>query len=121
MMTLRVPDFGGVHAAFYGFGRVVRGADGRVARIVELKDATEEEKGITDLNPSLFCFDANWLWDNLPKVSNNNAQGEYYLTDMVGMAIEQGRKIASLEIDCKECIGVNTPEELELAHKIILG
>lgn len=121
MMTLCVPDFGGVHSVFHGFGRVVRAADGKIARIVELKDATEEERNITELNPSLFCFDADWLWDNLPKVSNNNAQREYYLTDMVGLAIGQGRKIASLEIDNRECIGVNTPEELRLAHEIILG
>lgn len=121
MMTLRVPDFAGVYSAFYGFGRVVREENGKIKKIAELKDATDEEKNIRELNPSLFCFDSAWLWENLPKVRNNNSQGEYYLTDMAGLAIEQGKKIASLEIDYRECIGVNTPEELELAHKMILG
>ncbi len=121
MMTLTVPDFLGVYSLFRGFGRIVRGADGKILRNVEVKDASEEEKNIRELNPSLYCFNAEWLWENLPKVRNENNVGEYYLTDMVGLAIEQGEKIASLEIDYRECIGVNTPEELRIAGEIILG
>lgn len=119
MMTLRMPDFNGPHSAFYGFGRVVRNENGKIKKIVELKDASEEEKNIRELNPSLFCFDAPWLWENLPKLQNNNSQREYYLTDMVGLAIEQGKNIASLEIDPLECVGVNTPDDLDFAEKLI--
>lgn len=121
MMTLTVPNFDGVYSLFRGFGRVARGEDGKIAKIVEFKDASDAEKNIRELNPSLFCFNTPWLWENLPKLENTNTQGEYYLTDMPGMAIEQGQKIASLEIDYKECIGVNTPEELRIAGEIILG
>lgn len=121
MMTLTVPGFDGIYSLFRGFGRVARGADGNILKIVEVKDASDEEKNIRELNPSLFCFNAPWLLENLPKLGNKNNSGEYYLTDMVGLAIEQGQKIASLEIDYKECIGVNTPEELRIAGEIILG
>lgn len=119
MMTLTVPNFDGVYSLFRGFGRVARDEGGKIVKIVEVKDASDMEKNIRELNPSLFCFDAVWLWENLPKVKNGNNSGEYYLTDMVGLAIEQGQKIASLEIDYKECIGVNTPEELRIAEEII--
>jgi len=61
MMTVRVPDYTGFHAAFYGFGRIVRDENGKIKKIVELKDASEEEKNICELNPSLFCFNADWL------------------------------------------------------------
>lgn len=121
MMTLVVPNFDGVYSLFRGFGKIVRGADGKILKNVEVKDASDEEKNIRELNPSLYCFNAPWLWENLPKLKNKNSQSEYYLTDMVGLAIEQGKKIASLEIDYRECIGVNTPEELRTAHEIILG
>lgn len=121
MMTVTVPDFENIFSLFRGFGRVVRDVDGKILKIVELKDANEEEKNLRELNPSLFCFNAPWLWDNLPKVGNENNSGEYYLTDMIGLAIQQGQKIASLEIDYRECVGVNTPEELRIAGEIILG
>jgi bifunctional UDP-N-acetylglucosamine pyrophosphorylase / glucosamine-1-phosphate N-acetyltransferase len=119
MMVVRVPDFSGSRAAFYGFGRIVRDENGKIKKITELKDASEEEKNIRELNPSLFCFDAKWLWENLSKLQNSNSQGEYYLTDMVGLAIGQGKKISSLEIDPMECVGVNTPEDLDFAEKLI--
>lgn len=118
MMTTKVPNFDGIFNCFKSFGRIVRDSAGAIVRIVEEKDATEEEKNITEVNPSLFCFDGAWLWDNLPKLKNFNAQEEYYLTDLVGLSIEGKHKIASLEIDPLECIGVNTPEELELAEQI---
>lgn len=121
MMTLSVPNFEDIYSLFRGFGRIVRGADNKILKNVEVKDASDEEKNIRELNPSLYCFNARWLWENLPKIKNENNSGEYYLTDMVGLAIEQGRKIASLEIDYKECVGVNTPEELRIAHEVILG
>lgn len=119
MMTLTVPNFDGIYSLFRGFGRVARNQDGKIAKIVEFKDASDEEKNIRELNPALFCFNAPWLWENLPKLENINTQGEYYLTDLPGIAIAQGQKISSLEIDYRECIGVNTPEELRIAHEII--
>ena len=121
MMTLRVPDFTGIYSCFNGFGRVLRDSNGKIVRIIELKDASEEEKKICELNPSLFCFNADWLWESLPKLKNSNAQGEFYLTDLVGMAIQEGRKIITSKIDYKECLGVNTPDDLRIAEEIILA
>lgn len=119
MATLKVPNFEGFYSGFNGFGRIVRDEAGNIERVVELKDADEDEKQIKELNPSLFCFNSKWLWENLPKVKNENAQGEYYLPDLVGFAIKQGEKISSVEINPLECIGVNTPEELERAKKVL--
>lgn len=118
MMTVRVEDFDDWRLAFADFGRVVRDASGKIAAIIEAKDATPAEKEICEVNPSFFCFDAAWLWTHLRKIENKNAKREYYLTDLVGMAITEGACVASLEIDPAESIGVNTPEHLELAGRL---
>ena len=119
MAVLKVPNFNDFFSNFYGFGRIIRDSDGKISRITEVKDATDDEKDIKELNPSFFCFDADWLWSNISKLQNSNAQQEYYLTDMVGLAIEQGKKISSIEIDYLECVGINTLEELKRAEDII--
>lgn len=119
MMTINVPHFNNEYAGFNGFGRIVRDAAGNIKKSVEFKDASEEERNITELNPSLFCFKSDWLWEAIAQIKNNNVQGEYYLTDLVGLAIFQNKKIASLRIDPLECIGVNTPEELKRAEEIL--
>lgn len=118
LMTTVVPDFDGWREAFQGFGRIVRGAGGEIEKIVEFKDATEEEKKILEVNPMYCCFKADWLWENLKKIDNNNAQGEYYLTDLVQKAVDQGEKIAILQIANVECLGINRPEELEMVQKM---
>src|SRR5439155_12655892 len=68
-----------------GYGRIVRNADGTVARIVEHKDATPDERAILEWNPSIYCFEAPALFLALRDVRPNNVQGEYYLTDVVGI------------------------------------
>ncbi len=91
-----------------GFGRVVRFPDGRVQAIVEEADATEEQKRIRELNVGAYCFDAAWLWDALPKLPLS-PKGEYYLTDLVGLAVSEGRSVQALRLeDPTEAIGVNT-------------
>jgi bifunctional UDP-N-acetylglucosamine pyrophosphorylase/glucosamine-1-phosphate N-acetyltransferase len=118
MATVAVPDFQEWRAGFYDFSRVVRNPDGSISRTVEKKDATEAELAITEVNPCYFCFDAAWLWPRLKELKNANAQGEYYLTDVVGMAMREGAKIASVSIDPKEALGVNTREHLELLETL---
>lgn len=96
-----------------GYGRVVRGADNRVARIVEQKDATEEERAIKEWNPSLYAFDAPSLWSTLAEITPANAQGEYYLTDTIGLLSKRGAPIeAVVADDARDVLGVNNRVEL---------
>ncbi len=91
-----------------GFGRVVRFPDGRVQAIVEEADATEAQKRLRELNVGAYCFDAAWLWASLPKLPLS-PKGEYYLTDLVGLAVAEGRSVQALRLeDPTEAIGVNT-------------
>lgn len=118
MATVSVPDFDDWRAGFRDFSRVLRNADGSIRRTVEKKDATEEELETKEVNPCYFCFDAAWLWPRLKQLKNENAQGEYYLTDLIHMAVQEGVKIASVSIDPKEALGVNTREHLDLLEKL---
>ena len=118
MMSIKLDDFSGWKSAFHDFGRVIRNKEGDIIAIREKKDASVEELKVNEVNPSLFCFNANWLWENIKKLNNNNNQGEYYLTDLVGMAMEQGHFIDSLNIDPRESLGVNTPEHLQIVEEL---
>lgn len=118
MMTTTVEDFAGWRAPFADFGRIIRNAAGEIAAIVEVKDASPEERLIREVNPAFFCFDAAWLWKNLKSIKNNNAKREYYLTDLVRIAIDQGERIASININPLESIGVNSPDQLERAREL---
>ncbi|KKS44490.1 hypothetical protein A3I25_00845 [Candidatus Nomurabacteria bacterium RIFCSPLOWO2_02_FULL_42_17] len=117
--TTFIPDFEDWKDVFFNFGHIVRNRRGEIERSVEMKDATDEEKKIDEVNPAYFCFKADWLWENLEKIGNNNNQKEYYLTDLIGLAKTGGGKISSIFIDPKEAIGVNTPEQLKLTEKIL--
>lgn len=117
MATATIPDFEDWRKPLHDFGRVVRDAAGSIQAIVEKKDATKEQLSIREINPSYFCFDAEWLWENLKKIGDKNAQKEYYLTDLVRIAIDQGKRVLTVDVDPLETIGVNTPEHLELARK----
>lgn len=120
MATTIAPSFEGQHALFLNYGRVIRGADGTVDRIVEYKDATEEERACTEVNLSYYCFNAQWLWDNINKLKNNNAANEYYLTDLVQMAKQQGKVVAAFPItNFTETLGINTPEQLKMVEEAI--
>jgi len=102
-----------------GFGRVVRGDDGRIMRIVEEKAATEEEKQIRELNSNPYCFDADWLWGALDRV-RKSAVGEYYITDLVEIAFNEGETVSAVEItDRDEAIGINNRVHLAEASKIV--
>lgn len=119
MMTVRVEDFDDWRKPFYDFGRVVRDEKGDIKKIVEVKDATAQECLIKELNPAFFCFRASWLWPNLKILTRDNAKGEYYLTDLVRIAIDRGECIASMDINPLQAIGINTPEHLEIAKRFI--
>jgi len=119
ILTFKILNFKNDYQSYYHFGRIIRDQQEEVIKIVEFKDASEEEKKITELNPAIYCVQDEWLWKNLNKLENNNNQQEYYLTDLVKLASEQGLKINSLVIeDSLEFIGVNTEEDLKLAQEI---
>jgi len=119
LMTTIVEDFNDWRVNFYEYGRIIRGGtDNYINKIVEKKDATPAELDIKELNTAFFCFNADWLWQHLHQLKNTNAQGEYYLTDLVGMAFSEGEKLSSVLIDPKEAVGVNTVEHLINAEKI---
>jgi bifunctional UDP-N-acetylglucosamine pyrophosphorylase/glucosamine-1-phosphate N-acetyltransferase len=91
-----------------GFGRVVRDAGGSVLGIVEEVDCTPEQLPIRELNAGVYCFDAAWLWDHLPRLQTSRT-GEYYLTDTVGMAVAERAEVMAVTTDDEaECMGINT-------------
>ena len=105
---------------FWAFGRILRDEDGYVSEIVEQKDCTEEQKQISKSNPGFYIFDAEWLWQNFDKLSTNNAQKEYYLTDLIKIAKDQGKKIIAVKVSSEEeVLGVNNPEQLKEAENIL--
>ena len=96
-----------------GYGRVVRGDDGRVVKVVEEPDATRAERAIREVNVGTYVADTSFLFKALARIQADNAQGEYYLTDVVGHAVAEGHRVAGLKAaDFSECIGVNTREHL---------
>ncbi len=118
MMTVKLEDFNGWRKNFYNWGRVVREGD-KIKEIMEFKDADDKEKEIKEVNPGFYRFNKKWLFNNIEKLKNNNAQKEYYLTDLIKIATKQNVEINSMPIDSREAIGVNSKEELEAAEKLI--
>src|SRR3989344_1348093 len=114
MATVKLPDFKDWRIGFENFSRVVRDENGKIIKTVEQKDASEEERKITEVNPCYFCFETNWLWPKLENLKNDNAQKEYYLTDVLKIATEEGIEIESIEISPPEALGANSKAELEI-------
>jgi bifunctional UDP-N-acetylglucosamine pyrophosphorylase/glucosamine-1-phosphate N-acetyltransferase len=103
------------------YGRVVRSANGSVERIVEYKDATDEERAIVECNAGLYFARSPWLWSALERIQPSSVTGEYYITDLVSIAIEDGYRVAAVPaFDERETHGVNTPEELEIAERLLM-
>ncbi|TYZ22520.1 bifunctional UDP-N-acetylglucosamine diphosphorylase/glucosamine-1-phosphate N-acetyltransferase GlmU [Selenomonas ruminis] len=103
-----------------GYGRIIRMADGSVQKIVEHKDATEEERQVKEVNSGIYCFDAKALFESLKKVTNDNAQGEYYLPDVLEILQKQGEKIWAVAADDYEStLGINSRQQLAGAEKIL--
>ncbi|MEK7644222.1 MAG: NTP transferase domain-containing protein [Patescibacteria group bacterium] len=119
LATTIVPDYDGGNSPFWTLARVERDGAGNIRRIVEKKDCTEAQSAIHEVNAGVYCFNAEWFWDNLRTLKNDNVQKEYYLTDLIALAIEKKEKISSISIDPREAIGINTKEDLEIAGKFI--
>jgi bifunctional UDP-N-acetylglucosamine pyrophosphorylase / glucosamine-1-phosphate N-acetyltransferase len=107
-----------------GYGRVVRDAAGRVAALVEERDATPEQRAITEVNSGLIVFDAEWLWRALDQLTPSPVKGEYYLTDTVALAAADGGPgavKAQLAEDASETLGVNDRAQLADAEAVLRG
>ena len=102
-----------------GFGRVLRDQSGRVQAIVEQAQATEEQLAIRELNAGIYCFRADWLWQALRRVPLS-PKGEYYLTDIVEIAVEDGLSVQAYQIeDVDEAVGINTRVHLAQAEALL--
>jgi bifunctional UDP-N-acetylglucosamine pyrophosphorylase/glucosamine-1-phosphate N-acetyltransferase len=101
------------------FGRILRDPGGQVSGIVEEAQATPEQISIQELNPGVYCFRAAWLWPALKRIALS-PKGEYYLTDLVGMAVTEGHAIQTLSMeDPNEVIGINTRLHLAQANALL--
>ncbi len=104
----------------FGYGRIIRSPAGWLERIVEEKDASEEEKLIREINTGIFCLKASYLIDGLKEIGQGNAQGEYYLTDLVEIGRKWGlRCSAHIVADPVEVMGINTRVDLAIAHEVL--
>jgi len=102
-----------------GFGRILRSSAGQVRGIVEEAQATPEQLGIQELNPGMYCFRAAWLWPALKRI-HLSPKGEYYLTDLVGMAVAEGYTVHTISVeDPNEVIGINTRLHLAQAEALL--
>ena len=102
-----------------GYGRIVRDDAGFFSKIVEQKDATDEEKRIHEINSGIYCFDTKKLFAALSKVKNNNVQGEYYLTDVPSLLREAGEDVSLYNhTDAREVSGINNRAELADLERI---
>ncbi|MFB0516826.1 MAG: NTP transferase domain-containing protein [Candidatus Neomarinimicrobiota bacterium] len=100
-----------------GYGRVLKDGDGNLLRVVEEKDATDEERTIQEVNGGIYVFDTQALFATLPRVKNHNKQNEYYLPDVLYILKEQNQIVAVEKAkDFKEILGVNTREALRKVH-----
>jgi len=103
-----------------GYGRVIRGTDDSVEKIVEDKDATPEEKMEKEINTGTFCFDSRLIFSALDRVEKENVQGEYYLTDVVKVLREGHRKVAAFQAkNFQETMGINSLEQLNQMEQLL--
>jgi len=104
------------------YGRVVRDTEGKMLRIVEEKDATETEKQIKEVSSSHYCFNAKKLFSALDKINNNNAQGEYYLPDVIKILQSAGERVEALPVkNPYQTYGINSPIDLKRANFYMNG
>ncbi len=102
----------------FGYGRVIRSENGDVVKIVEQKDCSPEEAAVNECNSGMYCFDISELLEYVSKLGNDNAQGEYYLTDVISMMVQDGKKVvATVVADNSEAMGINTRVQLAQATK----
>lgn len=104
----------------FGYGRVIRSKEGSVVKIVEEKDASDQEKQVQEINTGTYCFDNRALFKALREVKNENVQGEYYLPDVVEILKEKGELVSAFQLDnMDEALGVNDRVALSEANRLM--
>ncbi len=107
MATVKLPDS-------FAYGRIIRDDRNNLKEVVEEKDCSKKQLKIKEKNPGLYLAKIGWLFNALKKIKPNNAQNEYYLTDIIEIAVNEGKKIETIEVKNKEeAMGVNTKEDYE--------
>ena len=112
LLTARVTDP-------FGYGRVIRDDTGAVGRVVEERDAIDVERAVTEVNASIYAFDAEALPRLLERLTTDNAQGELYLTDVAGLLSADGARVSALEAPAEEILGVNSRSELAAVASLL--
>ncbi len=105
-----------------GYGRVIRQRNSNnVLKIVEHKDASDEELAVREINSGIYVFDTHVLFETLGHINTNNAQQEYYLTDVFGICFQCGKRVCAFKTDNPdEILGINTPEQLVEAERLLI-
>lgn len=101
-----------------GYGRIIRDAGGRITGVVEEKLADEAQRAVKEINGGCYAFDSSWLWANIDRMTVNEV-GERCLTEMVDIAIGDGRTVVAVSAQPEEVLGVNTPAQLAEAERIL--
>lgn len=105
-----------------GYGRIVRDASGAFERIVEQKNATPGQLAVREVNPSYYCFDTGDLFGALPRVKRNGLTGEYYITDVFELLLDEGRRVEVIDaVPPEDILSINTPEHLAEVDRIFSG
>ena len=103
-----------------GYGRIIRDSEGDFLQITEQKDCTEEQKLVKEINSGMYLYDSKALYDALIKITNENAQHEYYLTDTIELIKKAGMRVGAISVeDKREILGVNTKVQLAEAEEIM--
>lgn len=105
----------------FGYGRIIRNSSGEVVAIVEEKNATEEQRKIKEINAGFYCFDYEFIIKNINKIKKTSGSKEYYLTDLIEIALKQSKKVVGVVLPFSEVgIGINRHVELEESQKLYL-
>ncbi|PJE76204.1 hypothetical protein COV04_00755 [Candidatus Uhrbacteria bacterium CG10_big_fil_rev_8_21_14_0_10_48_11] len=118
-ITISVPDYRGFRQLYKNYGRIVRDKKtGSIRACIEYKDATKKERAIREVNSGQYCFEAAWLWKTLPRLQKKNVSKEYYLTDLIALAVADGLQVRPMVLkDWRLGIGANTLDELHVAER----
>lgn len=112
-------DFSGYKSVFNHYGRVITNSKGGIDSIVEFKDASDEIKKISLVNCGYYSFSVSWLKKALEKVTPANSQGEYYLTDVIKIAREEGKTVGYVSVEPFEALGLNSKEDVAQAESLM--